>query len=300
MQEKSLIIWHLTDNKRGHQNQSLGLVNAIKELTPSESYLIDITDLRLIDLITKRFPAGEKLPLPDLLVGAGRKSQLGLLVAKRCFGGATVCLMKPSWPTALFDLCLIPHHDRPNHSKKIFHTIGVLNNLNPVDVTSSPMGITLIGGPSKHYNWDSGEFLTQISNIVCSNQQISWCITDSPRTPSDLTIKLKHHTQLKAFYRPFRTTEDNWLQEYLPRCREIWVSEDSVSMIYEALSTDAEVGLVSVPKRRETRVTKISEDLIASELVMSPNSANRPKKIQLNEAKRAASFLVNDWMKNHV
>ena len=99
MQEKPLIIWHLTDNKRGHQNQSLGLVNAIKELMPSESYLIDITDVRLIDLITKRFPAGEKLPLPDLLVGAGRKSQLGLLVAKRCFGGATVCLMKPSWPT---------------------------------------------------------------------------------------------------------------------------------------------------------------------------------------------------------
>ena len=94
------------------------------------------------------------------------------------------------------------------------------------------------------------------------NQQISWCITDSPRTPSDLTIKLKDHTQLKAFYRPFNTTEDNWLQEYLPKCREIWVSEDSVSMIYEALTTDAEVGLISVPKRRETRVTKISKDLI--------------------------------------
>ena len=86
----------------------------------------------------------------------------------------------------------------------------------------------------------------------------------------------------------------------MPKCREIWVSEDSVSMIYEALTTDAEVGLISVPKRRETRVTKISKDLINSELVMSPSHANRPKKIQLNEAKRVASFLVNDWMKNRV
>jgi mitochondrial fission protein ELM1 len=300
MQEKPLIIWLLTDKKRGHQSQSLGLVNAIKELTPSESYLIDIINVRLIDLIIKRFPAGEGLPLPDLLVGAGRKSQLGLLVAKRCFGGATVCLMKPSWPTMFFDLCVIPQHDLPAYSKKIFHTIGVLNNLSPVGATHSLRGIILIGGPSKHYNWDNEKFIAQISDIVRSNQQISWCITDSPRTPSDLTIKLKHHTQLRAFYRPFNTTEDNWLQGYLPRCRQIWVSEDSVSMIYEALSTDAEVGLISVPKRRESRVTQISKDLIASGLVMSPNNTNRPKKIQLNEAKRTASFIVNDWMKNDV
>ena len=300
MQEKSLIIWQLTDKKRGHQSQSLGLINAIKEITPSESYLIDITDIRLIDLIIKRFPAGEGLPPPDLLVGAGRKSQLGLLVAKRCFGGATICLMKPSWPTTFFDLCVIPQHDLPTYSNKIFHTVGVLNNLKPVDAANSLMGIILIGGPSKHYNWDSEKFIAQISNIVCSNQQISWCITDSPRTPSDLTIKLKRHTRLRGFYRPFNTTADNWLQGYLPRCGQIWVSEDSVSMIYEALSTDAEVGLISVPKRRESRVTKISKDLIASGLVMSPHNTNRPKKVQLNEAKRTASFIVNNWMKNDV
>lgn len=300
MREKLLIIWHLTDKKRGHQNQSLGLINAIKKLKASESHLIDITNVRLLDLITKRFPGGKGLPLPDLIVGAGRKSQLGLVIAKRCFGGTTVCLMKPSLPIAFFDLCVIPQHDQPKHSKNIFPSVGVLNNLNPVNAANSTSGVILIGGPSKHYKWDNEGFIAQISNIVRSNQQLSWCITDSPRTPPNLIAELKGHTKLKELYRPFIATEDNWLQEHLPECKEIWVSEDSVSMIYEALSTDAEVGLISVPKRRDTRITNISKDLIASGLVMSPNNPIRPKKIKLNEAKRAASFIIDDWMKANV
>ena len=300
MQEKPLVIWQLTDKKRGHQNQSLGLVNAIKDITPSQSYIIDITGVRLVDLIKKRFPCGEGLPLPDLIIGAGHKCQLGLLAAKRCFGGATICLMKPSLPIALFDLCIIPQHDRPKFSKNTFQTIGVLNNLIPVNAASSLMGIFLIGGPSKHYKWNNDEIISQISNILRSNHQISWCITDSPRTPPDLSLALKHHKQLKELYRGFHSVEDNWLQGYLPRCKEIWVSEDSVSMIYEALSTDAEVGLISVPKRRDTRITKISKDLIASRLVMSPDNLARPRKIKLNETKRTASFIINDWMETNV
>jgi len=295
MLDRPVIIWQLTDKKRGHENQSQGLVNAIKGLRFSESYLIDITSIRLKNLLLKTFPVGAGLPPPDLIIGAGRRSQFALVVAKRCFGGATICLMKPSLPIICFDLCVIPQHDKPKSSKHIFPTVGVLNNLSSKNIDSLQLGAILIGGPSKHYRWSNQDIILQLLSIITSSPQITWEITDSPRTPPEIASELNSNTQLNKFFKPFKKTKSGWLESYLPKCKKIWVTEDSVSMMYEALSTNAEVGLISVPKKRNTRVTKIAEHLLQSQLVTSLSSSHLPKRLKLNEAERTASFIINRW-----
>lgn len=296
MQPHRHIIWQLTDKKRGHENQSRGLVNAIKNLTASESYLLDVTGISFINFLFNYFPLGAPLPLPDLIVGAGRKSQLALIVAKRCFGGKTICLMKPSLPLSWFDLCVIPKHDKPRLDKNIFLTVGVINTITPKKNNHSKLGTILIGGPSKHHGWNSQEVIRQITSIINSNRQIVWKITNSRRTPLELTTMLKTNQQLAKLFRSYDYSDSEWLEVYLPKCEKIWVTEDSVSMIYEALSTEAEVGLISVPKKRITRISKIGENLIESGLVRSLSNPRLAKKVTLNEAKRTASYIVDKWL----
>jgi signal peptidase I len=79
---------------------------------------------------------------------------------------------------------------------------------------------------------------------------------------------------------------------------EVWVSEDSVSMLYEALSSGARVGVLAVRRGAANRITAAVDALVERGWLGRPGhwqpgaGPERP----LNEAGRCAAWVRQRWL----
>lgn len=254
-----ICIWRIVDGKPGHESQTAGLVQALGDMAQVDVYDLPVSGrlTALSQWLCGRFSAGKDLPAPDLILGAGHGTHLSVLAAKRRFGGRAVILMQPSLPLRLFDLCLIPEHDDPADLPNVVQTYGVLNTIRPAANASLVRGLVLIGGPSTHHGWDTEGIVAQVVACAQANRDVEWVLTTSRRTPdlSEAALLALDEPNLKVV--PFAQTERGWVAERLQECGLAWVSEDSVSMVYEALSSGARVGLLQVPaKGKSSRVIR--------------------------------------------
>jgi len=241
-----------------------GLIRALAEETPVEVHTIrSPSRLRsLLDWARGRFPAGKDLPRPTLILGAGHATHPAVLAARRAFGGRSVVLMKPSLPIHWFDLCLIPEHDGVKPRSNVVLTRGVLNNLKPSSQHADNEGLILIGGPSSHYDWSDARAVEQVREIVRRQPHRHWTLTTSRRTPDSLLPGLQALKAENLTIVPFEQTAPSWVPEHLAAAGAVWVTEDSVSMVYEAMTSGAMVGLLSVPQRRSGRVAQGLQRLV--------------------------------------
>lgn len=253
----SVVIWRLRDGRSGHENQVIGLTEAIARRVSVQAFDIAIDRcLRgLRSLIPGRLSFAESLPAPDLLIGAGHGTHLPLLTCQKRFGGRTVVVMKPSLPTALFDLCLIPAHDnlifQPDN---VVRTEGALNRIRPSAGHNSDTGLLLIGGPSKHFLWSDAAVVDQIRQVV-QKSSVYWTVATSERTPDSFI----HFWRMQIPEIPLVTAREcsaQWLPEQLAQCGVVWVTCDSMSMIYESLTAGTRVGLLELPVIRRDRITR--------------------------------------------
>ena len=152
--------------------------------------------------------------------------------------------MKPSLPLGCFDLCIAPHHDFPGASAagNLILTRGALNRVTQHHGEKSGK-LILVGGPSKTHGWDGAALLSQ---LTAATDRGGWEMTDSRRTPAGFLDEAKAQLSGVTVF-PHRDTPPDWVPQRLGAAKEVWVTEDSVSMIYEALSSGARVGLLPMP-----------------------------------------------------
>ncbi|MFL0796263.1 MAG: mitochondrial fission ELM1 family protein [Cellvibrionaceae bacterium] len=279
MPSKPLTIWLLTDSKPGHQNQLRGLLSALQKQIAVEAHWLEISAWH--QPLVGPVPNGK----PDLILCCGHRTHIPALLCKLCYGGFLTVLMKPSLPLWLFNLCIIPEHDEPPNRKNIITTKGVLNTIEPSAASQQDpnRGLLLIGGPSKHHNWDNEQALQQIKNICEQWPETQWVLTTSRRTPSTfnetLTESLSRLSNLSFI--PCEETGSNWLKEQFTKASQVWVSEDSVSMVYESLTSGAQVGLIRVPqkiapqKNASSRVIRSIEQLIHENYLLTEISSTQ-------------------------
>lgn len=295
-------IWQFTDGKPGHENQTRGLINALATRTNIDNHIIEIPSnilCLLYLLLTGSFYrklAG--FPKPSYLIAAGRRTQLPLLLAHLWFGGKRIILMRPYWPTSWFDLMIIPQHDSPTPSPKKLVTQGVINTVTPSTNQDKNKGMILIGGPSKHYKWDTASIVEQITVLLNNMPDISWSIANSRRTPEDFS------TQIEEISGPFnfidhRQTSNDWLSQQLATTGQIWVTPDSVSMLYEAVSSGAAVGCLQLQATNSNnRIVSGINELINKGMITPFSQWQKTCHLslpsqQLNEAQRAADWILN-------
>jgi len=264
-----LVIWRLSDGKRGHDNQSLGLVEALARQTPTISHELALEDqtckITCLALIG-RLPAN--LPAPQLLVGAGHATHLPLLALARGSRARSIVLMKPDLPLALFSDCLIPEHDNVPAADNVLTTRGALNRICPGRNRSLDLGVILIGGPSRHHLWNPEPLVEQIRRLVTASADFRWHVGGSRRTPQDTLRRLQNLSGVEVH--PFADTANDWLPTMLADCTNVWVTADSVSMAYEAVSSGAATGILEVPVRSVgSRVERALRQLLDSRLAIS-------------------------------
>lgn len=297
---KNYVIWRMLDGKAGHEAQTLGLVNALKKrVTNLSSHDLKVPSRRksLFSFLCKHFESGKSLPAPDLIIGAGSRTHFALLAARRKYGGKTIVLMQPTLPNSCFDLCLIPKHDSKNAGKNTVLTEGVLNPMQPATDASPKRGLFLIGGPSTHYSWDTNQILEQVVTLAQENPEIHWTLTTSRRTPADCTRNLTNLTDSNLEVIPVEETLKGWVAERLQECKRVWVTEDSVSMVYESLTAGAQTGLLTVPPiKQSSRVQNSVQLLLEQKHVVRFEKRNQlfnpENKTTLAEADRCADHIV--------
>lgn len=294
----STVVWRIHDQKPGHANQTRGLVEALATMTNIECFDVAAPTGRRCWLwcLQSKFPPGQQLPRPDIIVGAGHGTHWAVLAARRAAGGRAIILMKPSLPARLFDLCIVPEHDSVRLGKNVIHTRGVLNAIAPCASHQRERGLILIGGPSANSGWNHDAIISQIIVSALQQASVEWTLTTSRRTPPDFTQLLSAECPENLTIVPHEQTGPGWVGHALARAAQVWVSEESVSMVYEALTSGAAVGLFAVPDNRAGRVARGMAELVRTGWVTRFDDWDRQGPLpsppeQLHEARRCAELI---------
>ena len=291
-----MIVWRLVDGRPGHENQTRGLVQALAARCP-----VEVRDLAAPAAwqaaawwARSRFPPGEGLPDPDLILGAGHATHLPMLAARRARGGRTVVLMRPSLPARWFDLVVVPRHDDLT-GPDVIRTLGALNPVRPGEKQAGT-GLLLVGGPSRHVEWHSEAVLDQVREIVRAVPETRWRLVTSRRTPPGFAAAARALFPGSGLevVEPHAVDAD-WLPAALAVAPVAWVTADSVSMLYESLSAGAATGLIEVPARGRSRLQQGVAELIREGRVVSFSAWRAGVPLQsgppLAEADRVAGII---------
>lgn len=284
---ETLQILVLSDGKPGHENQSLGLAEAMARRQAAEIRTLRLDAGKGTVGRIRQTLAPDPHPKPDFVISAGSSTHLPLLFSARKYGAHSIVLMKPGLPFRFFGTCIIPEHDftEAPEAPNIILTKGAPNRVIPSPGPRSGK-LLLIGGPSKTHGYDEAALVSRIAEITGDEP---WQLADSRRTPTTLLPALaKAVPNLEVF--PHTETKPGWLAAKLSGLEEIRVTEDSVSMIYEALSSGARVGVLSMPRIRPgARVVRGLESLEKEGRFTAGTSA--PATI-LAEADRCAGIIL--------
>ena len=294
-----LVVWIVIDNKPGHVNQSLGLAGALARATTTEIHTLPALPAwrAWLALLLKRAP-DNALPAPDLIIGAGHATHLTLLAARRACGGRSVVMMKPSLPRHWFDLCIVPQHDGVAAEAHTLVTEGALNRIRASNTLNPNQGLILIGGVSPHFAWDSDAVQVQIRSILVRTPEVHWTLTTSRRTPTDFLAQLPAAANLDIV--THTVTSPDWLPGQLTQCGTVWVTPDSASMVYEALTAGADVGVFDLPVNPKSRVGRAIAKLadvqrITRFMNWCAHDKLHPNTQPLAEADRCADWIVETY-----
>ncbi|MBJ06785.1 MAG: hypothetical protein CMO40_06675 [Verrucomicrobiaceae bacterium] len=282
------LLWLVTDGKAGHENQTLALAKNLQELAP---FRIHLAGKSLREMRKTR-------DQPALVIGTGHRTHLPLLAAARHFECPSVVIMKPTIPTVFFDLCFIPEHDlKKPPASHVVPTKGMLNLLPVAVPPKKDRGLILVGGPSRHHGFEGRTLARAIQRIITDRPGLSWDLTDSRRTPGEFRREI---SKLDLRFHPAEECPAGWLLDSMLASREIWVTEDSMSMIYEALTAQAKVGLLPMPRKsRQGRIARSIDRLVAEGWTCFPDPEELPAPpnppTTLHEASRCARELLKRY-----
>ena len=293
-------IVYVSDGKAGHRSQAAGLYQAVQRISMQSVTFqeISIERLPLLTLV-KGIISGELKALeqaPDYILGVGSHTQLRVLLLGKAYPQAkTVILMKPNFPVAWFDYSIIPEHDAVSESEKVIVTQGALNPIVNEQRHQPNRILIALGGPSKRHQWNDRKVLLAVKQIAESNRQAEIILTTSRRTPKGFLEQLRAQPfawELQIF--PVEETPQGWIFEEMQQAEAVWVTEDSVSMIYEALTAGCRVGVIQIDRLKKDRITQSVDSLMQKNLIsQSAGMMQLAAPTVFKEAERVASIMVN-------
>jgi len=292
-EQSNLVAWVVSDNKKGHENQLSGLIEALSLRLNITSFWLRYTGFKFFKTLPK--------VKPDLIICAGHGTHFRALALKLLYGGKLIVLMKPSLPSSFFDGCIIPAHDSPTEKKNIFKTLGPLNPYRPEQKDVELPSTILLGGVSKHFYWNEKTLFSDIEVLAKRLKSPVWII-GSRRTPMSTIVSLRERYSDAGLRVNVFSSEQlpaDWLKQNLPKLPYIWVTQDSMNMLYEALTVGACVGMIELKPKKNGRVLKGTVSLLERGWVrvLDANCELTPcDKITIpafNESDRVAKWIID-------
>lgn len=302
-----------SDGRPGHEKQSMAVVSALQDLTPIAPTVLTLSHTDGIKRIVQslrsvffRSPGQEPLPEPiDIIIGTGSTTHLPMVGLKVKTGAKLITCMSPEpWLKPLFDLCLIPRHDRPAVGNKNFATFGPPCMSLKSARRDEQKGLILVGGVDhKSHRWDTALLLSQINLLLKMSPSIYWTISSSGRTPPD-TIEQLHqiaNTNSRVSFYSSDETPPGWIESAYAAHEHVWITADSVSMVYEALTAGCRAGVLPVKwihssNKFQNGIDDLTEHGLIGDLDQWRNGVPLPVISKpLNEAERCAREIIRRW-----
>lgn len=306
----------LLDGKPGHEKQTKGILQAMQTMVEVEVVHIHARRLSPLALFFQTFflllpgkgPSNPLVAGADFLLGTGSQTHLPLLALQKRYGIPAITCMKP--PLHLrerFDLCFVPEHDGIDERGNIMLTSGAPNCSINRGMHREDHGLILLGGiDRKSHRWDSERICAMVKRIIEAEQEKNWTISSSPRTPQETVLLLERlvgESENARFF-PYKKTSPGWIEDQYDTNSVVWVTADSISMVYEALTAGCKVGVLPMQWKRKNSKFKKNEDLLLEKkLVISYHSwvngeSDWREDIELNEAQRCAERILQKWLPN--
>ncbi|MFI8124440.1 mitochondrial fission ELM1 family protein [Acinetobacter sp. ABJ-A23_2] len=285
-------IVYVSDGKAGHRSQALGLFQAMQRQQANATFEeVSINDLPIFSLIKALFSSKNTLfeQAPDFIFGVGSHTHFRVWLLGKIFKKAkTVILMKPNLPIAWFDYAVIPEHDGIPANSHVIVTRGALNPIRNENRHQAARILIALGGSSKRHQWNQEKVLLSVQQIVEHNPDSEIILTTSRRTPAGFIDILKQQSFARHLQIcPVEQTPQGWIFEEMQKAEAVWVTEDSVSMIYEALTAGCRVGVIAMDRLKQDRITNSVDRLLEEKLIANVFDINLlPEGQVLQEADR--------------
>lgn len=251
------VLWLIHDGKAGHRSQLEGLRAALAERVKLAAHWLEpLAPVRAAwDCARGHTRLGATLPAPHFIVVAGHRTHWSGLAARRARGGRLIALMQPSLPLSWFDAAIVPEHDQCPPRPNVLRTAGVLNPMHPASKTPGS-AIVLLGGESRHFGWSDEAVLTVLDHLRIAWPQL--IVADSRRTPLSLRAALAE--RYPQIWQAWEDCPPGWLAATLAHTETAWITADSVSMVYEALSAGCATALIPLPPA--PRPSKLARSIV--------------------------------------
>lgn len=267
---------YISDGKAGHRSQALGLFAALKRQYLAAEFLeIGIDKLSYRDLLTAMF--SRTLPYilnsPDVIISVGSHTHLKAWLLGKIYSKAkTIVMMKPSLPLACFDYAIIPAHDGIT-GKNVIVTEGALNPIVNQQRHQKNRILIALGGSSKRHQWSDEQVMHSVKQIIAQHSDAQIIITSSRRTPKAFFTQLSSDVadQHVTFF-PVEDTPTGWIFEQMQLAEAVWITEDSISMLYEALTAGCRVGVIGLTRLKDDRITRAIDRLKAKNYISAQTS----------------------------
>jgi len=258
--------WVLTEGMIGTQNQCVALAEAAG-LSPDIKVVKLKQPWKTVTPWIKHFsPAALAdgsseltAPWPDILIASGRKAIAPALWIKKQSDNKTrlVVIQSPVVKNKKFDLVVVPQHDQYNGPNAL-QTVGALSLITPqvlakakeewrerLEKLPSPRLAVLIGGNSRTHKLTKEVADNLARQLQHLSKEYSLMITASRRTPQDYQDLLRAQvTGPNVFF--WDGSGDNPYRGFLSWADALIVTEDSVSMASEAVSTGKPVYILKM------------------------------------------------------
>lgn len=310
---KKLNIIAVMDGRPGHEKQTEGIIKFLSEITQiNVSRIIISNSLRdklfawvkmILSFVCKQRKPSDSSA--DLVIGTGSNTHAVVIKLGKIHRARTVICMSPSFPLKrFFDLCCVPEHDGVTPAGNILETVGPPNLSVNQNRHDAGKGLILVGGvDEKSHIWNSENILKHIEKIIEKDCQIKWVISSSPRTPEDMekNLLILSDRYKEVDFLRFSDTQSGWIEKQYSLNQTVWVTADSMSMVYEALSAGCTVGVIPVEwKKKQSKFALSERKLIENKIVTHYaewlNSSRLVRSREnLNEAQKCAREILKRW-----
>lgn len=295
-------IWIILDGKKGHEKQIEDLVYCLGKKIDINIYKVESSGFLKVcsDFLYHLSDKCSDLPKPDFIIACGHRTHLEALQKRSRYGGKIIILMKPTLPLFLFDLSIIPAHDKILWSKNTLVVNGSINKLYNKNIHKKNMALILIGGPSKNYYWDNNQIINNIENIVKTHLYLNFTVVTSRRTPQILINNLEKKS-INIRLINDENAPANWLEKNIDYYEHSWVTQDSISMLFELLAAGSRVNCIGL-KNRNSKFKKLFNELYEMKKINFSNKDENilePMNLKVSTASQCADYIIKKFNINY-
>ena len=205
-----------------------------------------------------------------LVIGAGSNIHTRLLLLKKALKDIydkdiiAISVLTPSLFKNEFDFICAPNHDEIK-LRNIKNTIFFEGSLAKVSTREPENSIGLIGlgGVNSHFIFNEDDLIKQIEYILTLYPKKDWYLFSSRRTTELMISKIN---KLPNSYSNLKITHQSF-DEIIKRASIKFITQDSMNMVYESLSTKGQTFVFNMKYKNENKITKQIKKLIENKQI---------------------------------